>query len=308
MFFGWEGVGLASYLLIGFWYKKPSANAAALKAFVVNRVGDFGFMLGIFAIFTFFKTLDFDAVFAAAPRDGRKDVPVRRLQRGHPDHDLPAAVHGRDGQVGAAPAPHLAARRDGRPDAGLRLDPCRDHGDGRRVHGCRGFRRCSSFRPSRSGVVTLVGATTAFFAATIGVAQNDIKRVIAYSTCSQLGYMFAALGLRAYSAGIFHLFTHAFFKALLFLAAGSVIHALHGEQDLRKMGGLRSAIPFTFMMMLAGTLALTGFPYTAGYFSKDAIIEVAHASHAPGAEYAFWALIIAAFLTSQYVTESRRYT
>ena len=149
-------------------------------------------------------------------------------------------------------------------------------------------------------VVTLVGATTAFFAATVGVAQNDIKRVIAYSTCSQLGYMFAALGLRAYSAGIFHLFTHAFFKALLFLGAGSVIHALSGEQDLRRMGGLRSAIPFTFMMMLAGTLALTGFPYTAGYFSKDAIIEVAHASHAPGAEYAFWALIIAAFLTSFY--------
>ncbi len=149
-------------------------------------------------------------------------------------------------------------------------------------------------------VVTLVGATTAFFAATVGVAQNDIKRVIAYSTCSQLGYMFAALGLRAYSAGIFHLFTHAFFKALLFLGAGSVIHALSGEQDLRRMGGLRTAIPFTFMMMLAGTLALTGFPYTAGYFSKDAIIEVAHTSQAPGAEYAFWALIAAAFLTSFY--------
>ncbi len=149
-------------------------------------------------------------------------------------------------------------------------------------------------------VVTITGATTAFFAATVGVAQNDIKRVIAYSTCSQLGYMFAALGLRAYSAGIFHLFTHAFFKALLFLGAGSVIHALHGEQDLRQMGGLRKAIPFTFFMMLAGTLALTGFPYTAGYFSKDAIIEVAHASHAQGAEYAFWLLIVAAFLTSFY--------
>jgi NADH-quinone oxidoreductase subunit L len=149
-------------------------------------------------------------------------------------------------------------------------------------------------------VVTVIGAITAFFAATVGVAQNDIKRVVAYSTCSQLGYMFVALGLGAYAAGIFHLFTHAFFKALLFLGSGSVIHALHGEQDLRKMGGLRGPIPFTFAMMVIGTLSLTGFPFTAGFFSKDAIIEVAGASTAPAARYAYWLIVIAAFLTSFY--------
>ena len=187
---------------------------------------------------------------------------------------LPAAVHGRDGQVGAVPAPHLAARRHGRPDAGLGPDPCRDHGDGRRVPGGAHVAALSSSRPTRRTSSSSIGAITAFFAATVGLVQNDIKRVIAYSTCSQLGYMFVALGVGAYGVGIFHLFTHAFFKALLFLGSGSVIHAMSGEQDMRKMGGLAPHIRITWVMMLIGTLSLTGFPFTAGYFSKDAIIEV----------------------------------
>ncbi len=299
MFFGWEGVGLASYLLIGFWYHRPSANSAAIKAFVVNRVGDFGFALGIFAIFYVFRDVNFDTVFAAAREKQALMLPVFGYQEdaltviclllfmGAMGKSAQFLLHTwlPDAMEGPTPVSaliHAATMVTAGVFMVARLSPLFE------------------LSPTALWVVTLVGATTAFFAATVGVAQNDIKRVIAYSTCSQLGYMFAALGLRAYSAGIFHLFTHAFFKALLFLGAGSVIHALHGEQDLRKMGGMRTAIPFTFMMMLAGTLALTGFPYTAGYFSKDAIIEVAHASHAPGAEYAFWALIVAAFLTSFY--------
>ena len=242
MFFGWEGVGLASYLLIGFWYKKPSANAAAIKAFVVNRVGDFGFALGIFMVFVLTGSVAFDQIFAAAPGLADKTVARLRHERRRDDAGLPAAVHGRHGQVGAVPAAHLAAGRDGRPDAGLRADPRRDHGDGRRLHGGAPVAavRTGAGRAERGDVV---GATTAFFAATVGLVQNDIKRVIAYSTCSQLGYMFVALGVGAYSAGIFHLFTHAFFKALLFLGAGSVIHAMHHEQDMRNMGGLRQADP-----------------------------------------------------------------
>ena len=296
MFFGWEGVGLASYLLIGFWYHRPSANSAAIKAFVVNRVGDFGFALGIFAIYYVFRDVNFDTVFAAAREKQNLTLNVFGYQEdaltviclllfmGAMGKSAQFMLHTwlPDAMEGPTPVSaliHAATMVTAGVFMVARLSPLFE------------------LSPVALWVVTIVGATTAFFAATVGVAQNDIKRVVAYSTCSQLGYMFAALGLRAYSAGIFHLFTHAFFKALLFLGR-LMIHALHGEQDLRKMGGMRSAIPFTFMMMLAGTLALTGFPYTAGYFSKDAIIEVAHASHAPGAEYAFWALIIAAFLTS----------
>ncbi len=302
MFFGWEGVGLASYLLIGFWYHRPSANSAAIKAFVVNRVGDFGFALGIFAIYYVFRDVNFDTVFAAAREKqnltldvfGYKEdaltVICLLLFMGAMGKSAQFMLHTwlPDAMEGPTPVSaliHAATMVTAGVFMVARLSPLFE------------------LSPVALWVVTIVGATTAFFAATVGVAQNDIKRVIAYSTCSQLGYMFAALGLRAYSAGIFHLFTHAFFKALLFLGAGSVIHALSGEQDLRKMGGLRTAAPITFLMMLAGTLALTGFPYTAGYFSKDTIIEVAHAAsgaHVPGAEYAFWALIIAAFLTSFY--------
>src|SRR5262249_44548117 len=299
MFFGWEGVGLASYLLIGFWYLKPEANAAAIKAFIVNRVGDFGFALGIFAIFALTGAVGFETVFASAQSLLGKTIHIL----GH-DYDaltvtclllfmgamgksaqfllhtwLPDAM---EGPTPVSALIHAATMVTAGVFMVARLSPLFE------------------LAPTALWVVTIVGATTAFFAGTVGVAQNDIKRVIAYSTCSQLGYMFAALGVGAYSAGIFHLFTHAFFKALLFLGAGSVIHALHGEQDLRQMGGLRKAIPFTYVMMLIGTLSLTGFPYFAGYFSKDAIIEVTHASHAPAAHYAFWLLIIVAFLTSFY--------
>jgi NADH-quinone oxidoreductase subunit L len=299
LFFGWEGVGLASYLLIGFWYHRPSANAAAIKAFVVNRVGDFGFALGVFAVFYVFREVNFDTVFAAAREKQALTIPVFGYQEdaltviclllfmGAMGKSAQFLLHTwlPDAMEGPTPVSaliHAATMVTAGVFMVARLSPLFE------------------LAPTALWVVTVIGATTAFFAGTIGVAQNDIKRVIAYSTCSQLGYMFAALGLRAYSAGIFHLFTHAFFKALLFLGAGSVIHALHGQQDLRQMGGLRKAIPFTYWMMLIGTLSLTGFPYTAGYFSKDAIIDVAHASHAPGAEYAYWLLIVAAFLTAFY--------
>ncbi len=299
LFFGWEGVGLASYLLIGFWYHRPSANAAAIKAFVVNRVGDFGFALGIFAVFYVFRDVNFDTVFAAAREKQALNIPLFGYQAdaltviclllfmGAMGKSAQFLLHTwlPDAMEGPTPVSaliHAATMVTAGVFMVARLSPLFE------------------LSPTALWVVTITGATTAFFAGTVGVAQNDIKRVIAYSTCSQLGYMFAALGLRAYSTGIFHLFTHAFFKALLFLGAGSVIHALHGEQDLRQMGGLRKAIPFTFAMMLIGTLSLTGFPYTAGYFSKDAIIEVARASHAPGAEYAFWLLIVVAFLTAFY--------
>jgi NADH-quinone oxidoreductase subunit L len=299
LFFGWEGVGLASYLLIGFWYHRPAANSAAIKAFVVNRVGDFGFALGVFAVLYVFRDVNFDAVFAAAREKQALLIPLFGYQAdaltaiclllfmGAMGKSAQFLLHTwlPDAMEGPTPVSaliHAATMVTAGVFMVARLSPLFE------------------LAPMALWVVTIVGATTAFFAGTVGVAQNDIKRVIAYSTCSQLGYMFAALGLRAYSAGIFHLFTHAFFKALLFLGAGSVIHALHGEQDLRQMGGLRKAAPFTFAMMLIGTLSLTGFPYTAGYFSKDAIIEVAHASHAPGAEYAFWLLIAGAFLTAFY--------
>ncbi len=299
LFFGWEGVGLASYLLIGFWYHRPAANSAAIKAFVVNRVGDFGFALGIFAIFYVFRDVNFDTVFAAAREKQSLMLPVFGYQEealtviclllfmGAMGKSAQFLLHTwlPDAMEGPTPVSaliHAATMVTAGVFMVARLSPLFE------------------LSPTALWVVTLVGAATAFFAGTVGVAQNDIKRVVAYSTCSQLGYMFVALGLRAYSAGIFHLFTHAFFKALLFLGAGSVIHAMNGEQDLRKMGGLRKAIPFTFWMMLIGSLSLTGFPYTAGYFSKDAIIEVANASHAAGAEYAYWLLIAGAFLTAWY--------
>ncbi len=299
LFFGWEGVGLASYLLIGFWYHRPSANSAAIKAFIVNRVGDFGFALGVFAVFYIFRDVNFDTVFAAAKEKQSVLMPVFGYQvdaltviclllfMGAMGKSAQFLLHTwlPDAMEGPTPVSaliHAATMVTAGVFMVARLSPLFE------------------LSPTALTVVMGIGAITAFFAATVGVAQNDIKRVIAYSTCSQLGYMFVALGLGAYAAGIFHLFTHAFFKALLFLGAGSVIHALHGEQDLRQMGGLRTAIPFTFAMMVVGTLSLTGFPFTAGFFSKDAIIDVANASHAPGAKYAYILLVIAAFLTSFY--------
>lgn len=299
MFMGWEGVGLASYLLIGFWYKKPSACAAAIKAFLVNRVGDFGFALGIFAIFMMFGSLSFDAVFADVP----KLVGHSFVFLGY-DVDVITTIcillfigaMGKSAQIGL----HTWL-----PDAMEGPTPVSAliHAATMVTAGVFMVARCSpifEYSPIALEVVTIVGATTAFFAATVGLAQNDIKRVIAYSTCSQLGYMFFALGVSAYGAGVFHLFTHAFFKALLFLGAGSVIHAMSNEQDMRNMGGIYKKIPLTYALMLIGTLALTGVPPFAGFFSKDAIIESAYAAHSGVGQYAFVMGIVAAFMTSFY--------
>lgn len=309
MFFGWEGVGLASYLLIGFWYQKPSANAAAMKAFIVNRVGDFGFLLGIFLIFVLFGAVTFDAIF---PRAGEMvgqsfrflgydwnalTLTCLLLFMGAMGKSAQFLLHTwlPDAMEGPTPVSaliHAATMVTAGVFMVARLSPVFE------------------YAPVALTVVVVIGATTAFFAATVGLVQNDIKRVIAYSTCSQLGYMFVALGVGNYGAGIFHLFTHAFFKALLFLGAGSVIHAMHHEQDMRHMGGLRKHIPLTAAAMTIGTLALTGvgIPGTifgfAGFFSKDAIVESAYASalgHGGFASsYAFILLVVAACMTSFY--------
>ncbi|MGI9426940.1 MAG: NADH-quinone oxidoreductase subunit L [Hyphomicrobiaceae bacterium] len=303
MFFGWEGVGLASYLLIGFWFKKPSANAAAIKAFIVNRVGDFGFALGIFGLFAVFGSIQLDAIFAAAPSKAGVTMEFLGSQvdimtclclllfMGAMGKSAQFLLHTwlPDAMEGPTPVSaliHAATMVTAGVFMVARLSPLFE------------------FAPTALLVVTFVGTLTAFFAATVGLVQNDIKRVVAYSTCSQLGYMFAACGLGAYTVAIFHLFTHAFFKALLFLGAGSVIHAMHHEQDMRNMGGLAPKIRITWAMMLIGTLALTGvgIPHVAGFagfHSKDAIIEAAFAAHTPY-NYVFWALVLAAFMTSFY--------
>ncbi|WP_336056224.1 NADH-quinone oxidoreductase subunit L [Nitratireductor sp. CH_MIT9313-5] len=318
MFFGWEGVGLASYLLIGFWYKKPSASAAAMKAFIVNRVGDFGFILGIFGVFVLFGSVNFDTIFAAAANyvpveggegtagetvmtflgytltmGGALTVTCLLLFLGAMGKSAQVPLHTwlPDAMEGPTPVSaliHAATMVTAGVFMVARLSPI--------------------FELSHTAltVVTAVGAFTAFFAATVGLVQNDIKRVIAYSTCSQLGYMFVALGTGFYSAAIFHLFTHAFFKALLFLGAGSVIHAVSDEQDMRKMGGLRKLIPQTYWMMIIGTVALTGVGIpgtiigTAGFFSKDAIIEGIFVGENAVAAVAFVLLVVAAAMTSFY--------
>ena len=299
LFFGWEGVGLASYLLIGFWYEKPSANAAAMKAFVVNRVGDFGFMLGIFAIFVMTGSIAFEEVFAAAPGLAGKTISFL----GH-NWDAPTVI-ALLLFVGACGKSAQFLLHTWLPDAMEGPTPVSAliHAATMVTAGVFMVARMSPiFELSQTAlnVVMLVGATTAFFAATVGLVQNDIKKVIAYSTCSQLGYMFVAMGAGAYSIGMFHLLTHAFFKALLFLGAGSVIHAMHHEQDMRHMGGLRKKIPFTYWTMVIGTLAITGFPFLAGYYSKDAIIEAAYASHNYFHVYGYWMTVIAAALTAFY--------
>ena len=296
MFFGWEGVGLASYLLIGFWYTRDTANAAAMKAFIVNRVGDFGFALGIFGCFVAFQTVDFDTMFAAAPGVAGKPMQFLAWQ---PDTLTVLCLLLFMGAMGKSAQFLLHTWL---PDAMEGPTPVSAliHAATMVTAGVFMVARLSpmfELAPHAKDFVVIIGAVTAFFAASVGLVQNDIKRVIAYSTCSQLGYMFVALGVGAYGAGVFHLFTHAFFKALLFLGSGSVIHAMSGEQDMRKMGGLAPLIKITFVMMIIGNLALTGFPFTAGYFSKDAIIESSFAAHWG---FAFWALIIAACFTSFY--------
>ncbi len=305
MFFGWEGVGLASYLLIGFWFQKPSANAAAMKAFVVNRVGDFGFILGIFGAFMVLGHIDFDGAFHAV--EGAKGSTIHFLW-GDWDAMTVVCLLLFMGAMGKSAQFLLHTWL---PDAMEGPTPVSAliHAATMVTAGVFMVARLSPlFEASEVAmmVVLYVGAITAFFAATVGLVQNDIKRVIAYSTCSQLGYMFVALGAGAYSAGVFHLFTHAFFKALLFLGAGSVIHAMHHEQDMRKMGGIRGKIPITYWMMMIGTLALTGvgIPGTsfgfAGFFSKDSIIEAAYAVGGTAGTFAFWSLVIAAMFTSFY--------
>ena len=299
LFFGWEGVGLASYLLIGFWYQKPSANAAAIKAFVVNRVGDFGFALGIFAIFMLIGSTDFETIFHAAPGLTGKTI---NFFGWHPDALTLTCLLLFMGAMGKSAQFLLHTWL---PDAMEGPTPVSAliHAATMVTAGVFMVARLSplfELAPTAQAFVMLVGATTAFFAATVGLVQNDIKRIVAYSTCSQLGYMFVAMGAGAYSVGMFHLFTHAFFKALLFLGSGSVIYAMHHEQDIRNMGGLWRKIPYTFAVMTIGTLALTGFPLFAGYFSKDAIIELAYASHNPFAGYAYLSTVVAAGLTSFY--------
>jgi NADH-quinone oxidoreductase subunit L len=303
MFFGWEGVGLASYLLIGFWYHKPSANAAALKAFVVNRVGDFGFSLGIFGTFLVFGTVSIPAILAAAPgmtgstigfagmRVDTMTVLCLLLFVGAMGKSAQLGLHTwlPDAMEGPTPVSaliHAATMVTAGVFMVCRLSPM--------------------FETSATAMhaVTYVGAATCIFAATVGCAQNDIKRVIAYSTCSQLGYMFFAAGVGAYGAAMFHLFTHAFFKALLFLGAGSVIHAMHHEQDMRYYGALRKEIPITFWVMVIGTLAITGVGVAgigfAGFWSKDAILEASWASGSVSGTIAFWIGAFAALLTSFY--------
>ncbi|MBT4907329.1 MAG: NADH-quinone oxidoreductase subunit L [Rhodospirillaceae bacterium] len=305
MFFGWEGVGLMSYLLIGFWFGRPSANAAAIKAFVVNRVGDFGFMLGIFGVFFAFGTLDFDTVFAAVP-----DVAGRTFNFLSMELDIVTTLcfllfigaMGKSAQIGLhtwlpdameGPTPvsaliHAATMVTAGVFMVARLSPMFE------------------FAPVALTFVAFIGASTAFFAATIGLTQFDIKRVIAYSTCSQLGYMFFAIGVGAYPAAIFHLMTHAFFKALLFLGAGSVIHGMDDEQDMRKMGGLYPKMRKTAALMWIGSLALAGVGIPllgigfAGFYSKDIILESAFAAHTGMGLYAFWAGIAAALMTAFY--------
>jgi NADH-quinone oxidoreductase subunit L len=299
LFFGWEGVGLMSYLLIGFWYHKPEANAAAIKAFIVNRVGDFGFALGIFAVFMMTGAIDLDTVFAQAPSLTGKSIDFLGLQvdaltliclllfMGAMGKSAQFLLHTwlPDAMEGPTPVSaliHAATMVTAGVFMVARLSPL------------------FALAPDAQGFVTFIGATTALFAATVALVQNDIKRIVAYSTCSQLGYMFVAMGLGAYSVGMFHLFTHAFFKALLFLGSGSVILAMNHEQDIRNMGGLRQKLPFTYWTMVIGTLALSGFPLTAGYFSKDAIIEAAYLGNGAAATYALAMTVVAAALTAFY--------
>lgn len=308
LFFGWEGVGLASYLLIGFWYLKRSANDAQIKAFVVNRVGDFGFVLGIMSVYMVFGTIEFKQVFAAIPQHVN-DV------MGWGTYSLPAMeVIGVLLFIGAMGKSAQFLLHTWLPDAMEGPTPVSAliHAATMVTAGVVLVSICSPIYEVThfaKGMITLVGAVTAIFAASVGLAQNDIKRVIAYSTCSQLGYMFFAAGVGAYQAAMFHLFTHAFFKALLFLGAGSVIHGLHHEQDMRHMGAVAKPMPFTYAVMFIGTLAITGvgIPHTeiglAGFFSKDAIIESTYAASMQGlpfAKFAFWISILAALLTSFY--------
>jgi len=300
LFFGWEAVGVVSYLLIGFWYNRPTAIFANLKAFLVNRVGDFGFLLGIAAVLMYFHSLDYYDVFAAAPSMADFSIEVFPGQAWSlmslicillfvgamgKSAQVPLHVWLPDSMEGPTPISaliHAATMVTAGIFMVARMSPLFELSE------------------TALSVVLVIGAITALFMGLVGIVQNDIKRVIAYSTISQLGYMAVALGASAYAAGIFHLMTHAFFKALLFLAAGSVIIAMHHEQDIRKMGGLRKYMPITYGTALIGSLALSGIPGFAGFFSKDAIIEAVHASHTPGAGFAYLCVLAGVFVTAFY--------
>jgi len=300
LFFGWEAVGLVSYLLIGFWFTRDSAVYANLKAFLVNRVGDFGFVLGIAAVLMYFNSLDYAAVFSTAPM--HKDLMITIIP-GHPWHlmtvigillfigamgksaQVPLHVWLPDSMEGPTPISaliHAATMVTAGIFMVARMSPLYE------------------LAPTALSFILVIGGITALFMGILGVVQNDIKRVIAYSTLSQLGYMTAALGASAYAAGVFHLMTHAFFKALLFLGAGSVIIAMHHDQDMRNMGGLRKYMPITWITTLIGSLALAGVPGFAGFYSKDSIIEAVHASHIPGAGFAYFSVLTSVFVTALY--------
>ena len=299
LFFGWEGVGLCSYLLIGFWYKKESANNAAIKAFIVNRVGDFGLAIGIFLIFFYFGTINFQEVFDIAPQFIENKLVFFGFESslitliciflfiGAMGKSAQFLLHTwlPDAMEGPTPVSALI------------------HAATMVTAGVFLVVRCSplfEYSETALNLVTIVGMITAIFAASVALVQNDIKKIVAYSTCSQLGYMFFAAGVGAYHVAMFHLFTHAFFKALLFLGSGSVIHAFKDEQDIRNMGGIRKKLPFTYALMLIGTLALTGFPFLSGFYSKDAIIEFAYLRGSSLGNYAASIGIFTAFLTSIY--------
>ena len=299
LFFGWEGVGLCSYLLIGFWYKRNSANNAAIKAFIVNRIGDFGLAIGIFLIFMFFGTINFDEVFSLVSQ--YKDKNIDFLWG---DYNLITLIS-IFLFIGAMGKSAQFLLHTWLPDAMEGPTPVSAliHAATMVTAGVFLVVRCSPiFELSQFALnlVAIVGMITAVFAASVALVQNDIKKIIAYSTCSQLGYMFFATGIGAYHVAMFHLFTHAFFKALLFLGAGSVIHSLNDEQDIRKMGGMYKKIPYTWALMLIGTLALTGFPFLSGFYSKDAIIEFAYLKNTSIGNYAAAIGMFTAFLTSIY--------
>ena len=299
LFFGWEGVGLCSYLLIGFWYKKEAANNAAIKAFVVNRVGDFGLAIGIFLIFFYFGSINFNEVFQAAPKFIDKKISIFSYEASLITYICLFLF------IGAMGKSAQFLLHTWLPDAMEGPTPVSAliHAATMVTAGVFLVVRCSplfEYSQVALNVVTIVGMITAIFAASIALVQNDIKKIVAYSTCSQLGYMFFAAGVGAYHVAIFHLFTHAFFKALLFLGSGSVIHAFKDEQDIRNMGGVRKKLPYTYTLMLIGTLALTGFPFLSGFYSKDAIIEFAYLRNSVLGNYAVFIGVFTAFLTSIY--------
>ena len=299
LFFGWEGVGLCSYFLIGFWFKKPSANAAAIKAFLVNRVGDFGFALGIFLIFYIFGTVNYDEVFQKTPEILDKNLIFLGINIDAVDLICILLF------IGAMGKSAQIFLHTWLPDAMEGPTPVSAliHAATMVTAGVFLVVRCSpiyEYSELALSIITIVGMTTAFFAASVALVQTDIKKIIAYSTCSQLGYMFFATGVGAYSVAMFHLFTHAFFKALLFLGSGSVIHSFKDEQDINKMGGVWKKLPYTYVLMIIGTLALTGFPFFSGFYSKDAIIEFAFLRGSNLGYYASSIGVFTALLTSIY--------